>query len=102
LEDTELGRCEVVYHEINTGDKPPIKLRPYRVSPAKIPEVKEAVADMMQRGVIQPSVSAYIAPIVLVKKKDGSMRFCVDFRKLNDQTEKDAFPLPRIDDAGQP
>ena len=54
--------------------------------------------DMLDKGVIQPSDSPWSSPIVLAKKKDGSVRFCIDFRKVNSVTRKDAYPLPRIDD----
>ena len=60
--------------------------------------VRQHVEEMLQHGVVRPSTSPWAAPIVLVRKKDGTTRFCVDYRKLNDVTRKDAYPLPRIDD----
>ena len=60
--------------------------------------VRQHVEDMLQNGVVRPSTSPWASPIVLVKKKDGGTRFCVDYRKLNDVTRKDAYPLPRIDE----
>lgn len=97
--NSQLGRTNIVKHRINTGDNPPIKQCPRR-----IPIHKQAVADkevekMLQSGVVLPSKSPWASPIVLVTKKDGSTRFCVDYRKLNDATIKDAYPLPRIEDS---
>ena len=62
-------------------------------------EADKQIDEMLKKDVIQPSVSPWASAIVMVKKKDGSTRFCVDYRKLNDITVKDAYPLPRIDDS---
>lgn len=56
------------------------------------------VSDMQKKGVVKPSNSPWASPIVLVPKKDGSLRFCVDFRRLNSITRKDVYPLPRVED----
>lgn len=61
--------------------------------------IDEQVSDMLTRNVIRPSTSPWASPVVLVTKKDGSIRFCVDYRRLNKITRKDVYPLPRIDDA---
>ena len=61
-------------------------------------ELKELFTDMEEKDVIRPSSSPWASPIVLVKKRDGTHRFCVDYRKLNAVTRKDAYPIPRIDD----
>ncbi|UYV80572.1 hypothetical protein LAZ67_19000747, partial [Cordylochernes scorpioides] len=87
-----------VKHRIHTGDHPPIKQRPYRVSKREREIMQKKVDTMLERKVIQPSESPWSAPVVLVKKKDGTWRFCVDFRRLNHITKKDVYPLPRIDD----
>ncbi|UYV66998.1 hypothetical protein LAZ67_4003622, partial [Cordylochernes scorpioides] len=87
-----------VKHRIHTGDHHPIKQRPYRVSKREREIMQKEVDTMLERKVIQPSESPWSAPVVLVKKKDGTWRFCVDFRRLNHITKKDVYPLPRIDD----
>jgi len=92
------GRTSVVKHHINTGDAKPIRQRPRRVPLAKRGEMEELISDMRESGVIEPSESPWCSPVVLVTKKDGNTRFCVDYRKLNDLTIKDSYPLPRIDD----
>ena len=97
LNDDELGCTDVAEHHIETGDSDPIKIPPHRIAPAKLPIVQQEVEDMLKRGVIQHSNSPYSAPIVLARKKDGSWRFCVDYRRLNEVTVKDAFPIPKIE-----
>ena len=89
-----LGRTSVVKHHIHTGNSAPIKQRPRREPLGMKNVVKEELDKMTKQGVIEPSSSAWASPIVLVKKKDGSIRFCVDYRKLNSITTKDAYTLP--------
>ncbi|PFX22079.1 Transposon Ty3-I Gag-Pol polyprotein [Stylophora pistillata] len=96
--DAELGRTSLVQHVIDTSDVTPIKQMPYRTSPECKKEIDRQVNDMLERGIVQESVSAWSSPVVLVKKKDGSMRFCVDYRKLKKITRKDCFSLPLIAD----
>eukprot|EP00118_Oscarella_pearsei_P017903 m.180288 g.180288 ORF g.180288 m.180288 type:complete len:1472 (+) comp39243_c0_seq11:859-5274(+) len=96
---TDLGRMPNVFHRIDTGDNYPVNQQPYRTSPAKQQEVERQIASMLDTGVIQESRSPWASPVVLVDKKDGSMRFCVDYQKLNHITKKDRYPLPRVDDS---
>ena len=93
------GRTEAVMHEIDTGSTRPIRCNPRKLSPKKIKIQQELVDKMLEEGQIEHSVSAWSAPTVLVTKKDGTTRFCVDYRRLNNSTKKDAFPLPRVDDS---
>ena len=93
----DLGRTGRLRHHINTGSSPPIRQNLRRVSPRLREEVQELLKQMLERGVIEPSSSPWASPVVLVQKKDGSTRFCIDYRKLNQVTRKDAYPLPRID-----
>ena len=93
-----LGHTSVLSHHINTGNSTPIRQYPRRLPFHYRGEVEKQVKDMLQQGVVQPSTSPWASPVVLVKKKDGSYRFCVDYRKLNLVTEQDAHPLPRVDD----
>jgi hypothetical protein len=76
----------------------PIHIRPYRYPPSLKDEIKKQVADMLAKGIIQPSSSAFSSPILLVRKKDGSWRFCVDYRYLNALTLKSKFPIPIFDE----
>ena len=94
----DLGQTGEVQHRIDTGDSAPIKQQPRRVPLHKKKLVQEEVDKMLERGVIEPCEGPWASPIVMVTKKDGTPRFCVDFRRLNDVTKKDAYPLPRIED----
>jgi hypothetical protein len=76
----------------------PINSRPYRYSPLHKDEIERQVSEMLQSGVITTSMSPYASPVLLVKKKDDSWRFCVDFRRLNNITVKNKFPLPIVDE----
>jgi hypothetical protein len=87
-----------VYHRIDTGEARLIRQPPRRLPLPKRAEANEMLEDMRQRGVIEESDSPWSSPVVLVWKRNGDLRLCVDYRKLNDVTRKDCFPLPRIDD----
>lgn len=92
-----LGRTSLITHSIDTGDAKPIKQRHYPLSPAVQSLVDAEVDWMLGLGVIKESNSSWSSPVVLTKKKNGKSRLCLDSRKLNDITKKDAYPLPKID-----
>ena len=92
------GVSTTVKHHINTQSAPPVTKRPYRQSPSEAQHIRQQVAEMVTDGTVRPSKSPWAAPVVLVQKKDGTKRFCVDYRGLNAVTVKDVYPLPRIDD----
>ena len=96
--DDDLGKTGIVRHRINTGGAQPIRQWARRIPIHQKAEAETEVQKMLKRGVIAQSSSPWASPIVLVKKKDGSTRFCVDYRRLN-VTIKDSYPLPRIDDS---
>ena len=98
INDSDIGRTNALKHNITTGESKPIRQPARRLPPHQRDKVNKLLQDMQEKDVIQPSSSAWASPIVLVQKKDGSARFCVDYRKLNAVTIKDAYPLPRIDD----
>ena len=97
--DSNLGRTGIIKHKIPTGSAHPIK-QPVRRLPIQMnEEISQQIDEMLQKDVIQTSSSPWASGIVMVQKKDGKKRFCVDYRKLNDVTTKDAYALPRIDDS---
>ena len=98
FKSNELGRTSVLRHHINTGNASPIHQLPRRVPQARREEVRRLLREMPDNGIIEPSDSSWSSPVVLAKKKDGSLHFCVDYRKVNAVTRKDAYPLPRVDD----
>lgn len=96
---TTIGQTSAAAHRIETDGSCIIRRRPYRVSSSERNIIEENVVDMLQRNIIRPSASPWSSPVVLVQKKDGSVRFCIDYRALNKITRKDVYPMPRIDDA---
>ena len=98
-DEDDLGFCDLVKHKIVTTDDKPIRVPHRRVPPHQWPEVRDYIQKSLDQGIIRESSSLYASPIVLVRKKDGKLRLCVDYRFLNAKTHKDAYPLPRIDEA---
>lgn len=94
----ELGVAKSVEIEIKLHDNVPFRYRPYRMAESEKTKVREIVAELLGAGIIQESDSPYASPVLLVKKKNGQDRMCIDFRKLNLKTIKNRYPLPRIDD----
>ena len=86
---TDLGRVDIVKHKINTGN----------MALSKKELVREEISKMLKQGIIEPSWSLPSSPVVLVQKKDGSTRLCVDYRNLNNLTLKDSYSLQRIDES---
>ena len=98
-DDESLGYTETVRHRIRLKDDIPVS-QPYRgIPPTQYEEVKEHIKKLLRKGIIKESMSPYVSPIVLVRKKDQSLRLCVDYRHLIAKTVRDAYPLPRIEES---
>lgn len=98
INDLDLGLTHLNEHTIDTGDAKPVKQPPRRVPLAFAEQEKKAVEELLAKGVIRKSTSPWASPIVLVKKKNGQIRPCVDYRRVNQLVKPDGFPLPRIQD----
>lgn len=96
LEDTELGCTDILQHPIDSGGHPPIRQQPYRTPVVRRQKVNEMVNAMQGQGIVHPCSSPWASPVVLVPKKDGSLQFCIDYRRLNSVTRKDVYLLPHF------
>lgn len=95
----DFGHTTTVTHEIPLIDPTPFRMPYRRIHPKDFKEVQEHLKELQEAGVIRPSKSPFASPIVVVRKKDGHIRMCVDFRKLNSRTTRDAYPIPRIEES---
>ena len=96
--DLDLGKCNIIKHAIKITDPQPFKEHYRRIPPHLYEEVKAHLQEMVEVGAIRKSFSSWASAVVLVRKKDGGLRFCIDLRKLNNRTIKDGYSLPRIED----
>ena len=96
--DFDIGHVTSVKHSIHLQDEMPFKMRHRRIPPGMYEEVRQHLRELCETNIIRPSASPWASPVVLVRKKDGSLRFCIDYRKLNELTVKDSYALPRIEE----
>jgi len=96
--ENDLGKTDIIMHHIDTGDARPVRQPLRRFPPAHVEAISQHVDNMLKQGTIEPASSPWASNVVLVKKKDGSFRCCIDYRQLNSVTTKDVYPLPRTDD----
>ena len=96
--DLDQGKCNILKHNIQLTDQQPFKERYRRIPPHLFEEVKQHLQEMVEVGAIRKSFSPWASAVVLVRKKDGGLKLCIDLRKLNNRTIKDGYSLPRIDD----
>ena len=95
--DHDIGKTDLVEHRIDTGDARPIRQPLRRQAFEHMKFIRDETDEMLRHGIIEPAASPWASNVVLVKKKDGTLRFCVDYRRLNAVTYKDSYPLPLID-----
>ncbi|KYO48727.1 hypothetical protein Y1Q_0004109 [Alligator mississippiensis] len=91
------GKTNLAIHSIDTGSHRPIQSRSYPINEKVRQEITREITEMKGIGVIRPSVSPWASPVVLIRKQDGSIRFCVDYQRLNAITTPDAYPMPTTD-----
>lgn len=91
------NRTQAAVHVIDTGDAAPVRSAPYRVPQALQAKYDQEIDNMLQMGIVRPSTSPWASPVVIVPKPDGTIRFCVDYRRLNSLTKMDAYPMPRVE-----
>src|SRR4051794_30064341 len=94
----DIGRTNILQHEINTSNHLPVAKQAYKANPIKKDFIEKEIDEMEQRGLIRKSKSPWASPIVVVEKKDSAKRLCIDYRGLNKITKIDRYPLPRIDE----
>ncbi len=92
------GRTNVLQHDVRVPSGAIVRQRPYRVPEARQHAIEEEVQEMLRLGVIEPSRSPWSSPIVMVPKPDGTLHFCNDFRRVNEVSEFDGYPMPRVDE----
>ena len=95
----DFGRTSTIKHSIPLIDNKPFRIPYRRIPPSQYEAVKDHLKGMVETEAIRRSSSPYASPMVIAYKKDGSLRICVDYRQLNSKTVRDAYPLPRIEDA---
>lgn len=98
-DDDDLGFCQQISHRIPLVDDTPVRVPHRRINPNQWQEVRDHLHTLLSQGIVRESSSPYASPVVVVRKRDGSIRLCVDYRALNSKTRKDAYPLPRIEEA---
>ena len=96
--DTDIGRASITAHRIELYDYTPIRIKPRRLPEPVVKDVENQCKELNLLDIIEPSKSPWSAPIVPIRKKDGSIRLCVDYRKLNEVTVPDRFPMPNVTD----